>query len=171
MQIHIDFFKTTGKWYTAVVFEEPGPLPDSLDEFLRQKLTETVEGKTRVRFAGMTAVCQQWRGVPHLTVVPEPLKAECNRHKDCEKADAAMKLLMESDPAVFRPTEHFHCHDSACKVCLPTKVRSCNRHKDCDAADAKVKAKYDAATLHEKAHLPMRADHCDDETCEDCFGS
>lgn len=39
--------------------------------------------------------------------------------------------------------------------------RTCNRHKDCDAADAEVRA---------KGRL-LYADHCHDDTCEDCFGS
>lgn len=42
----------------------------------------------------------------------------------------------------------------------PSGKRSCNRHDDCDAADARAK---------EAGH--HRADHCHDETCEDCFGS
>jgi len=50
------------------------------------------------------------------------------------------------------------------------KKRTCNRHDDCDAVDAKAKAKYDAATPREKINLPLRAEHCDDETCEDCHG-
>ncbi len=43
----------------------------------------------------------------------------------------------------------------------PRQVRSCNRHTDCDAADARVRAQ----------GRFLWADHCDDEFCEDCFGT
>lgn len=38
--------------------------------------------------------------------------------------------------------------------------RNCNMHLDCDAADDRAKAKGF-----------IRADHCHDECCEDCFGA
>lgn len=38
-------------------------------------------------------------------------------------------------------------------------ARSCNRHKDCDEADR------DTLLGHGR-----RADHCHEETCEDCYG-
>lgn len=39
-------------------------------------------------------------------------------------------------------------------------VRSCNRHDDCDRADRE-----------NLARRGVPAEHCNDETCEDCFGS
>ncbi len=47
-----------------------------------------------------------------------------------------------------------------CEHCR-TDIKTCNSHANCDAADEKVKAegKY------------LRADHCYDDCCEDCFGS
>lgn len=78
MKIHIDFFKTTGKWYTAEELELKdwplGNMQASFESFLRRELTTTVEGKTRVRFGGMTAVCSNWCGVPHLATVPSDIK-------------------------------------------------------------------------------------------------
>lgn len=43
---------------------------------------------------------------------------------------------------------------------VESKPRTCNLHDDCDAADQKAR---------EKGR--NWADHCDDEYCEDCFGS
>jgi hypothetical protein len=40
------------------------------------------------------------------------------------------------------------------------KLRACNRHVDCDAADARAR---------ERGHIG--ADHCHDDSCEDCFGT
>jgi len=40
------------------------------------------------------------------------------------------------------------------------RIRTCNRHEDCDAADSKARARG-----------ALFADHCDDDCCEDCFGT
>lgn len=274
MKIHIDFFKPTGKWYTREEFElENNPdarVKVKFEAFLRARLTQEVEGKTRVRFGGMTAVCDDWYGVPHLAKVPDdvqPLlpcpackfeaaygteecphpvaasihtctpvsvgrfetledlrcrgvcsKCEGGDHAQCSMPDKCFcptaslpRTMLVLGVEVLTPHEMVRAAGRALKAEMsdsnrvpccnrcgrqvapltpegycgwcsrptepnpnfpkPPKTRTCNRHEDCDAADAKVKARYEAASLHEKAHLPLRADHCDDETCEDCFGS
>lgn len=49
-----------------------------------------------------------------------------------------------------------------------TKKRTCNRHDDCDAADAEVRAE---GRKDRYGMTLTRADHCNDDCCEDCFGS
>lgn len=78
MKIRIDFFKTTGKWYTTEELDGPADYSTTgFATFLRGALVHEVEGSPRMRYAGMTAVCLDWNGVPALAVVPgvtdEPL--------------------------------------------------------------------------------------------------
>lgn len=183
MKIHIDFFKTTGKWYTAEDYDfAEVNLPASFDEFLRTQLT-TVEGKTRVRYAGMTAVCPDWRGVPHLAVVPEfpTLDGRCSRchhtegqhntdGKTCSECDDAYPVgddractgfLKAADTmsvlGVTVPTPHAMLREAARR--MKPERRSCNRHDDCDAAEMKAFGK-----LGYVANF-----HCHSDDCEECF--
>lgn len=43
---------------------------------------------------------------------------------------------------------------------LKEAKRECNRHFDCDDADRKARARG-----------ALRADHCHDDCCEECFGN
>jgi hypothetical protein len=82
MKLRVDFFKaTTGKWYTTEDFEL-GPVMDPksagqartemFKTFLTLHLLHDAEGKVRMRYSGMTAVCLDWGGYPTLTTVPGP---------------------------------------------------------------------------------------------------
>jgi len=68
-----------------------------------------------------------------------------------EAVTAARRFLAPAAPPVG---------DLPAAAPAPPAKRTCNRHVDCDAADARAKA----AGQH-------WADHCNDDCCEDCFGS
>lgn len=52
--------------------------------------------------------------------------------------------------------------DEVKRVEREATANTCNRHRDCAAADAKAKA---------SGRGMLRAEHCLDECCEECFGS
>jgi hypothetical protein len=59
----------------------------------------------------------------------------------------------------------------------PQPMKSCNRHDDCDAADVRAKVRFEENLKKpwgeriSDEYIRPYADHCDDDCCEDCFGS
>ena len=57
----------------------------------------------------------------------------------------------------------------------PVPNNSCNMHSDCSEANRKARERYDEDRRkpyrEQNPDLNPWADHCHDETCEDCFGS
>jgi len=49
------------------------------------------------------------------TQPPKPLSRGCNRHEDCEKANAEWR---ERHPGENYPPPSFHCHDECCEECF-----------------------------------------------------
>jgi hypothetical protein len=111
---------------------------------------------------------ERWARILKLAVTPRDIKL--HQHQP--------PLKVTIGPSCFGACQnceggdHDRCSMKQCHCSKgAAKKRKCNRHEDCEAADAKAKAKYDAASQKEKIDLHQRAEHCDDETCEDCFGT
>jgi hypothetical protein len=81
-----------------LVRKHPGALPISSGEW-------KTEG-------GKTALVLWW--CPSPVADPKP-KRGCNRHDDCDKADADWR---KRHPGEQYPPTTFHCHDECCEECF-----------------------------------------------------
>lgn len=106
---------------------------------------------------------------PKITLTPEQVAAivRCSKCRlRITRDPEGMPVALRADDGSLIGTVRSRLELVLCDVHVPAlpstppPPRTCNRHDDCDAADAAGKAagRFDA-------------DHCHDETCEDCFGS
>lgn len=181
-RVRIDLFKTTGKWYTTEeleVVEASGKPRLPFREFLGNVFSVSAE---HTRYAGMTAVCLDWGGVPALAEVPEAnilprdkewveaLNAEFKIGGAIRPEDNQWVKEKTTYPEQWARILRLATNSGGAKLhdykppptvkLAATYTRNCNRHVDCDAAEYSLRAK----------GREVRSNfHCHSDDCEDCF--